>query len=275
MPNKIHINKLHPNWQIPDFKEDIIAPKKNKYCVLVFVINEGDRVQKQLNKMKALARDIDIAVADGGSTDGSLELDFLKRVGVRALLTKISVGKLSTQMRMAFAWALNEGYEGVVIIDGNNKDDTTAIPAFIKLLERGYDHIQGSRFIPGGKAINTPLERLIGLHLLHAPLMSLASRKRHTDTTNGFRAYSAKLLKDDSINIFRNTFQTYELHYYLTIEASRRKKYKTIETPVIRSYPKKGKTPTKISGIKGNTHVLGVLFKAVMGRYKDRSIKTK
>lgn len=275
MPNKIHINKLHPSWQIPNFKEDIIAPKKNKYCILVFVINEGNRVQKQLNKMKVLANNIDIVVADGGSTDGSLGLKFLKTVGVRVLLTKTSIGKLSTQMRMAFAWALTEGYEGVVIIDGNNKDDTTAIPAFIKLLENGYDHIQGSRFIPGGEAINTPLERLIGLHLIHAPLISLASGKRHTDTTNGFRAYSARLLNDNSINIFRSIFQTYELHYYLTIEASRRKMYKTIETPVTRSYPKKGKTPTKISGVKGNTHVLGVLFKAVTGKYKDRSNKTK
>ena len=135
---------------------------------------------------------------------------------------------------MAFAWALGAGYGGVVVCEGNGKDDISAIPDCLKLLVAGYDHIQCSRFIAGGKAINTLLSREIGLHLLHAPLISLAAGKRHTDTTNGFRAYSARLLADEDFNIFRDVFQTYELHYYLAIERSRRKQYRTIETPVTR-----------------------------------------
>lgn len=262
------VQKQHPTWQVPSFTAVEFSPKKHKYCVFIFVINEGQRVQKQLERMAPLADQIDIVVADGGSTDGSLEPDFLKRVRVTALLTKTGKGKLSAQMRMAFAWALTAQYEGVVVVDGNGKDDISAVPNFIGLLDQGFDHIQGSRFIPGGKAINTPLERVIGLHLLHAPLISLASGRRHTDTTNGFRGYSARLLADPEINIFRDVFQTYELHYYLAIEASRRKQYRTTETPVTREYPKKGKTPTKISPLKGNAHVLKVLFKAAAGQYR-------
>lgn len=262
------INKKNPQWEFPEFEFLEINPKKNKYCVCVFVINEGERVQKQLKAMKKYAGKIDIVVADGGSTDGSLEKGFLKSQDVRALLTKKGKGKLSAQMRMAFAWALDQGYEGVVVVDGNGKDDISAIPDFIKKLDAGYDHIQGSRFIPGGKAINTPLSREIGLHLLHAPLISLAARKRHTDTTNGFRAYSARLLADPDVSVFRDIFQTYEMHYYLAIESSRRKQYRTIETPVTRAYPKTGKTPTKISPVKGNIHILKVLFSAASGKYK-------
>ena len=125
--------------------------------------------------MKPFADQIDIVVADGGSTDGSLGRDFLESVDVRALLTKTGGGKLSAQMRMAMAWCLSQGYEGVVVVDGNGKDDITAIPDFIRLLDDGYDHIQGSRYIPGGKAINTPLERHLAVHFIHAPLLSLAS----------------------------------------------------------------------------------------------------
>ncbi len=262
------IRKRYPEWQFPDFEADTLREKRHDYCVVVFVINEGIRIQKQLKAMKTLSSKIDIVVADGGSTDGSLERQYLLGQNVRALLTKKGKGKLSSQMRMAFAWALNEGYKGVVVVDGNGKDDTSAIPQFIDLLKEGYDHIQGSRFIKGGKAVNTPVARELGLHLLHAPLISLASRKRHTDTTNGFRGYSAKLLSDPDVAVFRDVFQTYELHYYLAIESSRRKQYKTIETPVVRTYPRKGKTPTKISPVKGNLHVLTVLFKAVMGQYR-------
>jgi dolichol-phosphate mannosyltransferase len=260
----------NPDWQFPDFDELVLAPKQNDYCVCVFVINEGARIQNQLKKMKSLTPGIDVVVADGGSADGSLEPNFLKSQNVRALLTKKGKGKLSAQMRMAFAWALDEGYKGVVVVDGNGKDSIEKVPDFVKLLEQGYDHVQGSRFIPGGKAVNTPLSREIGLHLIHAPLISLAAGKRHTDTTNGFRGYSARLLRDEDIAVFRDIFQTYELHYYLAIESSRRKKYKTTETPVVRTYPKKGKTPTKISPIKGNAHVMRVLLNAVTGKYKKR-----
>ncbi len=262
------IRKANPTWVFPDFEVKILTKKSNKYCVCVFVINEGERIQKQLKAMKKYAKNIDIVIADGGSTDGSLEEKFLKEQNVRALLTKKGKGKLSAQMRMAFAWALNEGYEGVVVVDGNGKDDISAIPDFIKHLAGGIDHVQGSRFVKGGKAINTPLSRELGLHLLHAPLISLASGKRHTDTTNGFRAYSSRLLSDPEIAVFRDIFQTYELHYHLAIESSRNKKYTTTETPVIRAYPKKGKTPTKISPIKGNLHILGVLFSAAAGKYR-------
>lgn len=264
------IRKNHKSWKFPDFDVLEFTPKRNKYCVCVFVINEGERIQKQLKAMKKYAKQIDIVVADGGSTDGSLEKNFLKSQNVRALLIKRGKGKLSAQMRMAFAWELDQGYDGVVVVDGNGKDDISAIPDFVKKLDEGYDHIQGSRFIAGGKAINTPLFREIGLHFIHAPLISLAAGKRHTDTTNGFRAYSSRLLLDRDIAVFRDTFQTYEMHYHLAIESSRNKKYKTIETPVTRAYPKKGKIPTKISPVKGNAHIMRVLLKAVTGQYRKR-----
>lgn len=269
--NKAQILKAHPTWEFPDFEEKTYFKKKSKYVLCVFVINEGERIQKQIKRMDEFADLVDVVIADGGSTDGSLDDAFIKKHKVRTVLTKKGPGKLSAQMRVAFAWALAEGYDGVIVVDGNGKDDVGAVPEFVRLLDDGCDHIQGSRFIPGGKAINTPLSRELGLHLLHAPLISLAAGKRHTDTTNGFRGYSAALLKDGDIAVFRDVFQTYELHYFLAIESSRRKQYKTIETPVTRAYPKKGKTPTKISPVKGNAHILKVLFSAALGRYKKNN----
>ena len=257
------------NWHIPEFKGVQISPKKNDYCVCVFVINEGKKVQAQLQEMKKLASQIDIIVADGGSTDGSLELAFLESCSVRTLLTKTGKGKLSAQMRMAFAYALQENYQGVVVIDGNHKDDISAIPDFTSHLEQGYDHIQGSRFIPGGKAINTPFSRLIGLKILHAPLISISARHRYTDTTNGFRGYSSSLLSDPRLQIFREVFSQYELHYYLAIQAARLG-FRITETPVTRTYPKNAKVPTKISPFKGNLLIIKTLLKAAFHQYDPR-----
>jgi len=251
---------------VPAYEPHILAPKQHKYCVAVFVINEGERVRKQLREMSALADRIDIIVADGGSTDGSLALETLGEFRLRAVLIKRGPGKLSAQMRMAISFAMAERYEAIVVIDGNGKDDHSAIPKFIELLDAGYDHIQGSRYVPGGKGINTPLSRTIGVKILHAPLISLAAGTRYTDTTNGFRAYSRRLLTDPRVQPLRDIFTAYELHYYLAIRAARLG-FRVIETPVTRSYPTTGKTPTKISPIKGNLLILRTLASAALGKF--------
>jgi dolichol-phosphate mannosyltransferase len=254
--------------EIPSFEEVIFGDRRRRYCLIVFVINEGEKIRRQIQSMGPLADLADLVLADGGSSDGSVSTELLARSGFTALLTKTGAGKLSAQMRMAFAWALDCGYDGVVIVDGNEKDDLSAVPDFVRLLDEGYDHIQGSRFIKGGRAIRTPLSRLVGVRLLHAPLISLASRTRQTDTTNGFRAYSRRLLEDPVVSIFRDVFSSYELHYHLAIEGGRLERFRMIETPVTRAYPRHGKVPTKISPVVGSVKVLGILFRAVTGRYR-------
>ena len=209
---------------------------------------------------------IDVIIADGGSTDGSLDEEYLRSMGVCALLTKKGPGKLSAQMRMAMAYGIEKGYTGFVFIDGNNKDDPEAIERFISLLEDGYEFVQGSRHMPGGRGINTPPSRHYGVKYLHSPLITLAARHRFTDTTNGFRAYSTRLLLDPRVQPFRNVFWTYEILFYLAIRASRLG-FKITEIPTTRAYPATEKIPTKISPIRGSLNLLKILFKSVFVGY--------
>lgn len=252
-------------YQVPTYEECFTAPKKHDYCVAIFVINEGEKLHKQLKRMQSENLLVDIIVADGGSNDGSTNTQQLRELSVHTLLVKKDSGKLGSQMRIAFSWALERDYKGVVVIDGNNKDSVENINDFVDKLERGYDYIQGSRFIEGGQSINIPISRLLGLKLLHVPLIRLASGFKYTDTTNGFRAYSKALLLADAMAVFRDVFTSYELHYYLAIEAVKQG-FKCIEIPVTRAYPK-GKVPTKISPIRGNLEVIRVLFNVCFGGY--------
>ncbi len=252
--------KMLKHHNVPSYETNEFCPKMQKYCICVFVINEGDKLLSQIERMKGYCKDtVDIVIADGGSTDGSTEHERLKTLGVNTLLVKTGPGKLGSQMRMAFDWALKRGYEGVIVVDGNGKDGMDAIPRFAEELDKGVDHVQGSRFIKGGHHENTPKSRLLGLKLLHAPLIRLASGFKYTDTTNGFRAYSARLLSSEKLEIFRDCFSGYELHYYLAIEAARQG-YRCSEIPVSRVYPAEGKTPTKISGFKGNVNIVKKLL---------------
>jgi dolichol-phosphate mannosyltransferase len=133
------------------------------------------------------------------------------------------------------------------------------VPRFVRALRDGAGYVQGSRFVPGGKAINTPLARWLGLRILHAPLIGMAAGYRYSDTTNGFRGYSRKFLTDPRVAAFRPVFTGYELHYYLAIAAGRLG-YDVQEVPVTRAYPKHEPTPTKIKGFRGNFGILRTLF---------------
>jgi hypothetical protein len=252
-------------WAVPDFTFNEWGERRSSFSLCVFVLNEGDRIRTQLERMKLLTSQIDIVIADGASSDGAVDPEFLAGQGVKALLTKRGPGRLSAQMRMALAYSMERGYEGVIVMDGNNKDDPGAVPTFIQLLSAGYDHVQGSRYMPGGAAINTPWSRHLAVKYLHAPLLSAAAGFRYTDTTNGFRAYSRRLLLDERVAPFRNVFSGYELHYYLAIRAARLG-FHVCETPVTRAYPP-GKTPTKIRGVRGNLLILRTLLRACRHRY--------
>ena len=170
---------------------------------------------------------------------------------------------------MGIWWALERDYKGIITIDGNNKDSIEDIPKFIEKLKEGYDFIQGSRYIKGGKAINTPLIRHLSVKLIHAPIISLTARKKFTDTTNAFRAYSIKYLKDEKVKPLRDIFVTYELLAYLSVRATQLG-YRACEIPVTRAYPKTGKTPTKISFFKGNSDLIKILFKNLFGKYNPK-----
>lgn len=262
--------EVRASWQVPAFKTPLWFGRQHPWCVVIPVINEGERIKSLLSRMANLkiSEIADIIIVDGGSTDGSLGSEFLQQINVRGLLVKTGPGKLSAQLRCAYAFALDQGYDGIVTIDGNDKDDPEAIPRFIQALEQGVDFVQGSRFIAGGIAENTPRSRDLAIRFIHAPMLSLFSGFRWTDTTQGFRAYSRKMLLDSRIAPFRDVFITYELLAYLSYRTPKLD-YRCVELPTVRRYPK-GEVPTKISSFKGNLSVLQVLFRACFGIYNPK-----
>lgn len=255
------------DWTVPEYVVHFENEKQHRYCLVIPVINEGERIQKQLQKTHDLGMHtkLDIIIVDGGSTDGSLEREFLDSVGVVALVEKTASGKLSAQLRCAYAFALKKGYQGIITIDGNNKDDPQDIPLFIGALDAGVDFAQASRFLPGGYAENTPFSRYVAIRGIHAPALKIFSGFPWTDTTQGFRAYSSRMLLDPQIKPFRDVFVGYELLAYLSYRVPKTG-FRCVELPTTRIYPK-GEIPTKISALQGNWSVLKILIQACVGGY--------
>ncbi len=265
MTNNIKNISGVPDYDIFELDE---KQKQSKFCVLIPIINEGERIKKELERAKAagIYKIADIILCDGGSTDGSMEHENLKELCVNTLLVKTGSGKQGAQLRMGIHFAMQRGYIGVVTIDGNNKDSIEDISLFLQKLEQGFDLIQGSRFIKGGIAKNTPLIRYFAVRFIHAPIISLTARQWFTDTTNAYRAYSMKYLSHPKVLPLRDVFVGYELLAYLSTRATQLKLSAT-EVPVARIYPKNEPTPTKIKGIKGNSNLMKILLANAFGAY--------
>jgi hypothetical protein len=94
----------------------------------------------------------------------------------------------------------------------------------------------------------------------------MAAGFHYTDTTNGFRAVSRRALLDPSVQPFRNVFDTYNLHYYLSVRIPGLG-FRVKELPVRRVYPAGGPIPSKIGGVLAKLHIVKLLLLTALGRY--------
>tara|TARA_B100001057_G_scaffold34717_1_gene31512 strand:- start:378 stop:1190 length:813 start_codon:yes stop_codon:yes gene_type:complete len=266
--NKKNFNQ---KWDIPNYKLVFYKKKKKDFLLVIPVINESYRLHfllEKLNKLK-IKNKVDIIICDGGSTDDTININKFLSLKVDGLIIKKGKGKLSSQLRCAYSFGIKKNYKGIITIDGNGKDDPKMIFKIISKLKKGYDFVQASRFLKGASHKNTPILRLLGIRLIHSPLLSLFSGFHWTDTTQGFRGYNSKILIDKKVKPFRKIFNSYELLFYLSY-ITPKLGYKCCEIPSKRIYPKNF-NPTKISFVKGNLSILITLIKVCLGFYNPKN----
>jgi dolichol-phosphate mannosyltransferase len=254
---------------VPEYQVSSLKNQKNAYALVIPVINEGFRLKSLLSKIKSFDNKVDVIIADGGSVDGSTGLSILEELGVNTLLVKVGPGRLSAQLRMAIDYCLGQEYSAIITMDGNDKDGVEGISNVIEALNEGYEFVQGSRFISGGISRNTPIRRYLAIRLIHAPLTSVSSRYFYTDSTNGFRGMSRRLLSDPQVQPLRDVFRSYELLAYLPIRSAKLG-YKVTEVPVTRTYPTNVKIPTKINGFRSHLSLFTTLLYACFGKFNPK-----
>lgn len=252
---------------IPKYDIKEIKGKNSNYCVCIPILNEGERIKRELEKAlkNNLQEKYDFILLDSGTTDDSISDDNLEKYKINTVIFMEEKQKYtqSKALKAGFDFAIKRNYDGVITIDGNNKDSIEDIEKFIDKLKYGYDYIQGSRYVKGGIEKNTPKMRNFAVKYIHAPIISIITNKKYTDTTNLFRGYSKKYLLNKNVNIFLKRFKSYELSVYLSVKADKLG-LKTDEIPVARIYPDEKKYPTKIGKFKGNYLVLKSLFEGFL-----------
>ncbi len=235
-----------------------------KALLIICAVNEGVKIAAAVERIYGfLARRrngtaIDFLIVDDGSNDGAIA-PLARQYGFPVLRNDVQRG-VGYSIREAYNYGRKNGYDILLTMAGNNKDNPEELDRLIEPIAEGRaDFVQGSRYLPGGNYGNMPPYRLIATRILHPFIFSCVAGQRITDSTNGFRSVRTSLLKDERINLNQEWLDQYELEPYLFCQAIRLG-YRVTEAPVSKIYPDKKLGYSKMKPITGWWSILKPLF---------------
>src|SRR3954471_16383533 len=160
------------------------------YLAVVPAYNEEGTVARVVTKIHELAPDFDVVVVDDGSTDATAEE--AERAGAKVVRHPLNLG-IGGAVQSGFTYALENGYNRLVQIDGDGQHDPAELRKLIAAMDedRSLDMVCGSRFMTAESEYVAPISRPPGLTLL-AFLLSRFVGQRVTDPTSGFRLYNRR-----------------------------------------------------------------------------------
>ena len=130
----------------------------------------------------------DVVVVDDGSPDNTA--NEARAAGANVIVHEINKGK-GAAMITGFSYALEHSYDAVITMDGDGQHAPTEIINFVNAWKQtGADMIVGSRM---ANTKGMPFIRLLTNKFM-SWLLSKALGQKVSDTQNGFRLYTAKIL---------------------------------------------------------------------------------
>lgn len=162
-----------------------------KILVIIPAYNEAESITNVIAKLKQDMPQADYVVVNDCSKDSTM--DKLREVEASYLNLPINLG-IGGGVQTGYKYALLNGYDIAVQIDGDGQHDTQYLQAVIQPIIAGEkDIVIGSRFLKKEGFQSSGLRR-VGITFLSA-LIRLCSGVKIYDVTSGFRAVSREYIK--------------------------------------------------------------------------------
>lgn len=188
--------------------------------VIIPTYNECENIDRVLRRVRGALPDATVLVVDDGSPDGTG--DIAEKVGAEIgnieLLRRAEKSGLGSAYRAGFRWGLDRGFDVCVEMDADLSHDPDALPDLVAPLGKGFELVIGSRYVPGGSIPNWAWHRRLlsrGGNVYASTLLGLGV----TDSTAGFRAYSASVLSRIALDDIRA--EGYGFQIEMTYQAKR------------------------------------------------------
>lgn len=191
-----------------------------KKILVIPVLNEEKHIEYVVRRGKKYIKDI--IIVDDGSIDNSAEKS--REAGARVIRLEKNTGKANA-LKEGFK-SVN-GYDIVVMMDGDLQHSPAEIDTLVEKVENGYDLCIGSRFLSDSSSM--PRVSKFS-NKVASILISLLAGVRITDPQSGFRAIRVECLKNLELKANR-----YSIEHIMILECSR-KKYKITEAPISTIY---------------------------------------
>lgn len=182
-----------------------------KTLVFFATYNEAGNVASMLERIEKAVPNADILIVDDSSRDGTLDiLHALQRENLSVIVRPGKLG-LGTAHLLAWKYALHNGYDILVTMDGDHSHDPAEIPRLLERLDSNTDLVIGSRYTAGGSCDYS------GYRLRVSQAANLAARLllgiKLSEFTTSFRAFRVASL--NRINF--NTLMVGGYSFFLTV----------------------------------------------------------
>jgi glycosyltransferase involved in cell wall biosynthesis len=163
-----------------------------RYLALVPALNEGATVGTVVQRLHEAVPEFDVLVVDDGSNDDTGRI--AEAHGARVLRHPFNLG-IGGAVQSGFQYALENGYDYMVQVDGDGQHDPGEIQKLRHALNEGppVDVVCGSRFLTREHKYPAPISRRTGIHLF-AFLLGRLVDGRVSDPTSGFRLYNRRAI---------------------------------------------------------------------------------
>jgi glycosyltransferase involved in cell wall biosynthesis len=164
--------------------------------IIIPALNEEASLPSVLESIRAQAPNFDVLVVDDGSTDRTATV--ARAAGARVVSLPYNMG-VGGALRTGFRFAVKHDYDRVVQLDADGQHDPANLDVLIGALDDGADLAIGSRFLARDGHYDVDRTRGSAMAILRVILRALSGRDIH-DTTSGFRAFSAPMVREFADN---------------------------------------------------------------------------
>ena len=161
-----------------------------KTLVIIPAYNEQECILNTVKEVQQTCPFADLLVVNDCSLDDTGKL--LRESGISFLDLPVNLG-IGGAVQAGYRYALENGYEAAVQLDGDGQHDPAYLEEMVKLLEqKEADVVIGSRFLEK-EGFQSSGARRAGIRFLDR-LIRLCSGVKVTDCTSGYRAVNNRIL---------------------------------------------------------------------------------